>query len=119
MTTNLFGEQQVQIKGNSVLSQACNRLLAMHAQQPQLFDGDEVGKINRRLYAEILWEDGIQKLIPSNNKESFLKVITQTQEADVFSRALRSMVYDLGLIKLSATAIRNAEQMRNRLQNFK
>ena len=119
MPTDLFGEQRISIRGNNVLSEACNRLLAMYQRSPELFEGNEVGEINRRLYGEILWEDGAQNLIPADKKQEFIELVIKTQEADVFSRALRSLVYDLNLIKLSAEAVRRAEQMRNRLKNFK
>ncbi len=119
MQTDFFGEPHIEIDGNKTLANACNRLLLMYERDKSLFTGDEVGKINRRLYAEILWEDGVQHLIPADKKAEFIKTVIDTQEGDVYSRALRTLVYNRQLIHLSPDAIRNAERMRARLKKFK
>jgi hypothetical protein len=116
---DFFGEPHIEIDKNKILANACNRLLLMYERNKSLFAGGEVGKINRRLYGEILWEDGLQHLIPPDKKEEFINIVIRTQESDVYSRALRTLVYDLKLIPLDPDAIRNAERMRARLKNFK
>ncbi len=112
--TDLFSEPHIQIKDNQVLERACNRLLLMCQQHPELLNGNSVGEIDRRIYAEILWEDGIHHLIPSDKKTEFINVVQRTQESDVYSRGRRWLA-EKDLIRLPAKAVQDAERMRSRI----
>ncbi len=114
MQTDLLGEPHIQIKDNIVLEKACNRLLLLCQRNPQLLDGHSMGEIDRRLYAEILWEDGIQHLVPSDKKQEFVSVVIKTQESDVFTRARRYLL-EKTLITLPAKIIVEAERTRARI----
>lgn len=113
---DLFDEPHIQIKDNAVLEKAANRLLLMIQRNPELLDGDSMGEIDRRLYAEILWEDGIQHLIPSDKKADFIKVVTKTQESDVYTRARRFLA-EKDLIRLPSKVIQSAERFRARISS--
>lgn len=106
---------RIQIKGNPVLEKMANRLLEMYERNPDIFKGVNMGEITRQLYAEILWEDGLQHIIPSDKKSEFVNTIIKAPESEVINRALRHCVYTEDLIKLSASVIRSAEQYRSRI----
>ncbi len=81
---------------------------------PELLDGDSMGEIDRRLYAEILWQDGFQNLISLDRKEIFIKAVMKVQESDVFSRARRELL-SRDLIRVSSKAIQSGERFRARI----
>ncbi len=112
---DFFNEPRVTIKDNAVLEKACNRLLLMYQRDPSLFNGDTMGQITRRLYAEILWEDGLHNLISSDKKQEYMHLMEHVPESDVITRALRHCVYQEGLIPISAKAVQSAERMRSRI----
>ena len=111
---DLFGEQRIQIRDNSVLEKACNRLLLMNQQDPNLFRGDSMGEIDRKIFAEILWEDGVQKLIPSDKKAEFIEVVKKCPESDVLTRA-RRYLQEKDLVLVSSKAVQSAERFRARI----
>lgn len=112
---DLFNEPHITIKDNVVLEKACNRLLLMYQRDASLFDGDSMGQITRRLYAEILWEDGLQKLIPNDKKGEYVTAMLKMPESDVITRALRYCTNTIDAIRLPARAIQEAERMRARI----
>lgn len=112
--TDFFGEVHISIPDNKVLENAANRLLTMYQANPNLFDGDSKGEIDRQIFAEVLWEDGLQRLISADKKAEYLKVFNAAPEAEVISRALRWLV-SADYVRLSAKVLRSAEQMRQRI----
>ena len=112
--TDLFDEPHIQIPGNEVLAKACNRLLLMYQQNQNLFDGDTMGEIDRKIFAEILWEDGVQTLVPADKKPEFIKIVGKCPEADVLTRA-RRFLQEKDMIRLSLKAVKSAEQFRSRI----
>lgn len=105
---------RIQIKDNPVLEKMANRLLEMIERDPSLLNGLSVGEIDRRLYSEILWEDGLQRIIPSDKKAEFQNIVIKTQDSEVISRARRELL-SLDVIRLSASVIKQAEQYRSRI----
>jgi hypothetical protein len=105
---------KVQITGNETLANACNRLLLMVERDPTLLNGDSFGQIDRRIFGEILWEDGLNQLIPSDKKQEFLNTIQKCPESDVFTRARRELLAR-DLIRVNSKAIKSAEQFRSRI----
>ncbi len=116
MPTDMFGEPHTEIKDNPILEKACNRLLLMYQKDKSLFDGDTMGEIDHRIYAEILWEDGFQKLISPDKKQIFINAIMKVQESDIFTRARRELL-SRDLIRVSSRAIQNAERHRARISS--
>ncbi len=116
MTTqkDLFNEPHITIKDNQVLENAANRLLLMIQRNPELLNGDTIGEIDRKIYAEILWEDGVQNILPSDKKEEFVKVVSKAPESDVLTRARRYLA-EADLIRLPSKAIQSAERFRSRI----
>jgi hypothetical protein len=112
--TDLFNESHIRIPDNPILEKAANRLLAMYQENPNIFEGDSKGEIDRQVFAEVLWRDGLQRLIPADKKAEYLKVFNAAPEAEVISRALRYLVQQ-DYIRLKADVIRKAEGFRNRI----
>ena len=113
---DLFGEPNITIPNNEVLSKACNRLLLMGKNNPNITDGESVGEIDRKIFAEVLWEDGLQNLIPSEKKSDFIKIMLKAPESEVITRARRYLTeHDYPNYRLSAKVIRKSEQMRNKI----
>ena len=112
--SDMFGEEHIYIKDNEVLARACTRLLDMTKRHPELLKGTSVAEIDRKIFASILWEDGVQHLIPSDKKEEFFKVITKTQDGEVWGRARRYLL-EHDHIRLASSVIKKAEIMRSKI----
>ena len=107
-------EEQISIKGNETLAKACNRILLMIEHDENITKGDTFGIIDRRIFAEALWEDGLHRLISSDKKQEFLSIIAKCTEPEVLSRARRELV-SRNLITVSSQAIVNGERMRSKI----
>lgn len=105
---------RIQIKDNPVLEKMANRLLEMIERDPSLLNGISMAEVDRKIYAGILWEDGLQKIIPSDKKTEFMNIVIKTQDSEVVSRARRELL-NRDLIRLSASVIKSAEQYRSRI----
>ncbi len=105
---------RIHIKDNPVLEKMANRLLEMIERDPSLLNGLSVGEIDRRLYSEILWEDGLQRIIPSDKKAEFQNIVIKTQDSEIISRSRRFLLEN-DHIRLSASVIKQAEQYRSRI----
>ncbi len=112
--TDMFGEPHISIPDNPTLEKAANRILLMVQRDPTLLDGDTTGVVDRRIYAEVLWEDGLQQFIPSDKKDDFIHIVQKCTEADVLSRARRELL-QRDLIRVSAKAVQSSERFRSRI----
>jgi hypothetical protein len=112
--TDLFSETHIQVPNNIVLENACNRLLALYQERPDLFDGETRGEVDRKVFAEILWRDGLQRIIPSDKKEEYFKIFMKAPEGEVITRAIRHL-FSEGLIPISRKLILAGERMRARI----
>ncbi len=113
--TDLFGKPRIQIRDNAVLERAANRLFIMCQKTPELLDGDSMGQIDRRIYAEILWEDAFKELIKPDRKQVFIDAVMKVQESDVYTRARRYLL-EHDIIRLKPSVIKKAEQMRSMIE---
>lgn len=113
---DLFGEEreQVRIKDNKVLERACNRLLDLYHHYSELFDGNTMAEIDRKIYAELLWQDCFQTLIKPEKKGIFVSAMLKAPEWDIYTRARRELL-SKGNIKVSARAVIDAERHRARI----
>lgn len=105
---------RVVIAGNEVLQKACNRLLEMIDRDPSLLDGNSMAEVDRKLYAETLWEDGIHRLLSIDKKPAFIDIVIKTQDSEVTSRARRWLL-EHDYIRLSSQVVKKAEQFRARI----
>ncbi len=105
---------RIQIKDNPVLEKMANRLLEMIERDPSLLNGISMAEVDRKIYANILWEDGVQRIVPSDKKTEFFNIVIKTQDSEVVSRARRELL-SRDLIRLSASVIKSAEQYRSRI----
>jgi hypothetical protein len=112
--TDLFSETHIHIPDNQILENAANRLLSMYQENPAIFDGDSKGEIDRQVFGEILWRDGLQRLIPSDKKAEYLKIFNAAPEAEVVTRAFRYLVQK-DYIRLKASVVQSAERFRARI----
>jgi len=104
----------IKIQDNQILEKACNRLLSMVRADSSLLDGDTMGEIDRRLFAEIAWEDRFAKLVAPERKGIFIKAMMGLGEPEVYTRARRELLRR-DIIRVSAKAIRSGEQFRSRI----
>ena len=102
------------IKDNPVLEKMANRLLEMVERDPTLLNGISMAEVDRKIYANILWEDGLQGIIPADKKQEFMSIVIKTQDSEVVSRARRELL-SRDLIRLSASVIKDAERYRARI----
>lgn len=104
----------VHIPDNPVLERACNRLLGMIRKDPSLIDGDSMGQIDRRLYAEVAWEDRFAKLVAAERKQVFIDAMVSLPDAEVLTRARRELL-SRDRIRVSSKAVKSGEQHRARI----
>jgi hypothetical protein len=112
--TDLFSEPHIRIPNNEILENAANRLLALYHEDKELFDGETRGEVDRKVFAEILWRDGLQRIIPSDKKEEYLKIFMKAPEGEVITRAIRYL-FSEELIPISRKLILAGERMRARI----
>ena len=125
MKTDLFGNRtggyiardaSVHIAGNETLANACNRLIKMVREDESLIAADSIKEVDARIFAELAWQDRFAKLIAPERKEVFIQAMLGLPDAELFSRARRELV-SRDIIRLSAKAIRSAEQHRARISD--
>jgi hypothetical protein len=112
--TDLFEEPHIQIKDNPILEKAVNRLLLMIQRDSTLLDGDSMAEIDRTIYANVLLEDGAQKMILPDKREEFIKLIIKSQDGEIYGRA-RRYILEHDLKRVKASAVKSAEQFRSRI----
>ncbi len=67
MPTNLLGEYYdepvVDIKDNEYLARLSNQILDLKKKYPNLFDGDTIGEINRKVMLAVWLDNGLEREI--------------------------------------------------------
>jgi len=123
MDSDLFGhptggyivrDTTVTIRGNPTLERACNRLLAMIRADKTIIDGTSMAIIDKKIFAELVWQDCFQSLISADKKPVFLAAMLRAPEQDVFTRARRELL-SRDIIRVSSKAVKSGEQYRNRI----
>ena len=113
------------IPNNKYLTRICNHILDLYKRKPDIIENSEsVGEINARITLALWHDEGLGEFISEDKREAFYKWFTRVPNPcppeDAVSRAMRYLVNDLGLIKLPAKVIINAERHRVRIsESFK
>jgi hypothetical protein len=109
----MFGEPRVKgLEDNKVLETACNRLLLMISHNPSLLETISMAALDRRLYAEMLLEDGAASIV--TDREAFIKTVIKCQDSEIVSRARRYLL-EKDYIRLPQKVVVAAEQNRARI----
>lgn len=114
---DLFGDTHIQIEGNPLLEMIANHLLDIVRANPHILDGEQVGVIDRKLMVALWADDGIREFIPAEKWEAFTAWATNPKrmvDPEAISRARRYLA-EKDMIRLSQTAIKNAEFQRQRI----
>jgi hypothetical protein len=117
--TDLFSERRVIVPGNPTLEQSANLILRLTTDRPELLDGDTVGTVDRAIYAEVLIDSGLRSVLAASKDQELLfrQLVVGTagpRDSDVLRRA-RRWLQEHDEIRLSAAAVRDAEQHRARV----
>jgi hypothetical protein len=114
-TKDFFGGiHQVQIKDNRVLESTANHILKLTKRFPNLLDGESMKVIYRKILLAIWWDSG---LIPSlGSWDSYSKWVMSDKfiDPELITRSIRILLQK-DLIRVSARAIRDGEQHRQRI----
>ena len=116
-TTDLFGEKRVSIGGNTPLERIANQILELVGRNPDLLNGDKVGEIDSKLTLAIWYDSGLGQFIPEDRREAFAQWFSnpkQCADYELISRARRWLL-EHDHIRISATAIQDAERHRVRI----
>lgn len=118
MTMDFFGETHIKIKGDTKLNDIANRVYQLYQRSPELFKGESIGALNRKIHLELMLDDGLRGVIPTGSIEQFRlwycdKQKNSTTEEEC-ARAFRELVHE-GKILLEAHVILKAERDRQRI----
>lgn len=115
---DLFGESpRIHIEGNPLLAQIANHILEIARRHPEVLDGDNVGEIDRKLMIYVWLDDGLRNLIPNDDQRATITLWLRSKacvDPDAIGRARRYLV-ERDLMRISQTAVKNAEQHRERI----
>jgi hypothetical protein len=116
---SFFGDdtQIVRIPSNELLARICNHILELVKRNPDLLDGDKVGEIDRKLMLEIWQEEGLNRILNPEQWEKFSEWAMNPKtcpDPEAISRARRYLL-EKDMIRISSTAIKQAEQHRQRI----
>lgn len=125
MTTqhDLFGQPaqyvnesrpMMKIPGNETLEKACTLLLGLIRETPELIDGDTIAEVDRKIYAEVLWNACFKDIVAQDKKWMFTKAMMKAPDAELYSRARREL-QSRDYIRLSSKAVKSGEQFRARI----
>ena len=119
--TDLFGEaveqNGISIPGNKVLEDSANLVMHLLRYNPNLLDGDNVAKIDRRIFVEAMLESGLRQILIPEQVELFTNFVVNLkgyQERDALGRARRWLLEN-DKIRISKGAILNAESQKVRI----
>ncbi len=116
--SDLFGEApRVSITNNQMLAQLANHILDIVRLHPEVLDGNNVGLIDRKLMVYVWLDDGLRSLIPDvDQRAEITKWLCSKAcvDPDAIGRARRYLV-ERDLIRVSAAAVKNAENHRERI----
>lgn len=116
---DLFGNKRISIPDNPTLEKVAEMILNLSEHYPEMFDGDTIGQVDRKI-REIVWlENGLYAVLRSDGDRvrEFEKWNADPQrcvDPDLLTRARRHLV-ERGLVRLSKKAIVDGERHRARL----
>ena len=115
---DLFGSH-VEIKDNPLLERICNEILRLVNNKPELLDGDDLSKIDRRLAISLWLDSGLRNIISDvelrGQVTGFLADTKRCTSFDVVSRARRLLVSQ-DKIRLSQSAIISGHENKKRVE---
>ncbi len=119
MPNDLWGtaipETNVQIEGNYLLENTANRIVALTKQFPNLLAGNTMQEIDRKLLLAIWHESGLKDYLGSWDSFSEWVKSDKFVDQDTVTRARRFLLQH-DKIRVSAMAVRDAEQKRQRTE---
>jgi hypothetical protein len=119
---DLFGEKRISIPDNPTLEKVATMILNLSDHYPEMFDGNTIGEVDRKI-REIVWlENGLYTILTSDEKgadkvrawEKWNANPQQCVDSETLTRARRHLV-EKGLVRLKASAIKQGERERSRL----
>lgn len=118
---DLFGEKRVFIQDNPTLQKVAEMILRLSDHYPEMFDGNTIGAVNRKV-REIVWmENGLYEVLkePDFQKrldafENWHKDNKRCIDTELITRATRFLVAE-GTVRLRKSAIIDGERHKNRL----
>lgn len=114
---DLFGDPRVTIPDNPTLERAANIVMRLVQKNPSLLDGNRVGDIDRKLRVAAWMEQGLNEILNPDQVESFEKWAADPKkcvDTELLRRA-RQWLVQQDHIRLSATALKDAERQRSRV----
>ena len=119
--TDLFGETDVKIPNNPTLESMARQLLRLIKEDINLIYGDRVGDVDRKLRLAVWMDQGLAQILKPEQLKEFEEWALDPKrciDPELVRRARQHLVQH-DYMRLSGTAIKDAEQQRARLaQSF-
>ena len=116
---DLFGEKRVSIPDNPTLEKVATMILNLSDHYPEMFDGNTIGEVDRKI-REVVWlENGLYKILTDDGDrvKAFEKWNASPQQCvdpDLLTRARRELV-SKGIVRLKASAVKQGDREMHRL----
>lgn len=118
---DLFGDRDIRIPNNPSLESTARLLLRLIDKNAELLDGDKMGDIDRKLRLAVWMDQGLAHILNPEQLGQFQEWAMDPKrcvDPELIRRA-RQFLLQHDYIRLSATALKDAEQQRSRLsQSF-
>ena len=113
---DLFGEQRIDIKGNQKLENVANHILKLVNNDATLLDGESIKEINSKVIMAVWKEEGLMRILNSDQVEAFTQWMMSSTNADTISRTVRYLA-EHDNIRLPSKVVQKAEQQRSRISS--
>jgi hypothetical protein len=116
---DLFGEKRISIPDNPTLEKVATMILNLSDHYPEMFDGNTIGEVDRKI-REVVWlENGLYKILTDDGDrvKAFEKWNASPQQCvdpDLLTRARRELV-SKGIVRLKASAVKQGDREMHRL----
>lgn len=120
--TNMFGDRDIHIPGNSSLESTARLILRLVDGDRSLLDGNRVGDIDRKLRLAVWMDQGLRHILKPEQIEEFSDWMLDSKKSidQELIRRARQYLVQHDYIRLSGAALKDAEQQRARLtQSFR
>jgi len=112
---DLFGEDRVDIPGNTTLATMANIIVGLTKMDPTLLDGSSINEIDKKLRLAVWKEQGLVKVL-GDRMEAFEEWFNNAPFIDPeIIRRTRQYLVQHDFIRLSAEAVRDAERKRGQV----
>lgn len=109
-----YSRPMLHIKDNPILEKWCAKLLDLIRSNPELIDGDTIGRVDENIFIAVAWETVFKDLVAPERKKAFEDAMRKVPTQETLGRA-RRFLQERDYIRLSSKAVKSGEQFRARI----